>query len=45
MPIRWHETDPTLLLEAIRFTATLTGFLPRLVEKDYFCSVILFSFR
>ena len=39
--IRWHETDPTLLLEAVRFTATLTGFLPRLVEKDYFCSVLL----
>jgi predicted nucleotidyltransferase component of viral defense system len=39
--IRWHETDPTLLLEAIRFTSTVTGFLPRLVEKDYFCSVLL----
>lgn len=41
MTIRWHETDPTLLLESIRYTSTVTGFLPRLVEKDYFCSVLL----
>lgn len=41
MPIRLHEEDPTLLREAIRFTAAETGFSPRLIEKDYFCSVIL----
>jgi len=29
------------LRAAIKFTAEETGFLPRLVEKDYFCSVIL----
>lgn len=41
MPIRWHEEDPVLLTETIRFTASETDFLPRLVEKDYFCSVLL----
>jgi len=41
MAIRWHEDDPALLGEAIRFTAAETGFIPRLIEKDYFCSVLL----
>lgn len=41
MPIRWHQDDPVLLREAIRFTAAETGFSPRLIEKDYFCSVVL----
>ena len=41
MPIRWHEEAPLDLREAIRFTGEETGFAPRLVEKDYFCSVIL----
>ncbi len=41
MPIRWHHDDPALLREAIAFTAAETGFSPRLVEKDYFCSVVL----
>lgn len=41
MPIRLHEDDPVLLREAIQFTAAETGFSPRLVEKDYFCSVVL----
>ena len=41
MPIRWHLDDPALLREAIRFTAAETGFTPRLIEKDYFCSVVL----
>ena len=40
MPIRWHA-DPDLLVQAIEFTARETGFNPRLVEKDYFCSVVL----
>jgi predicted nucleotidyltransferase component of viral defense system len=39
--LSWHETDPVLLREAIVFTAAETGFLPRLIEKDYFCSVLL----
>jgi len=41
MPIRWHEEAPGELREAIRFTGEETGFAPRLIEKDYFCSVIL----
>jgi predicted nucleotidyltransferase component of viral defense system len=41
MPIRWHEDAPLDLREAIRFTGEETGFAPRLIEKDYFCSVIL----
>lgn len=41
MPIRHHLDDPDLLREAIPFTARQTGFLPRLVEKDFFCSVVL----
>jgi len=41
MPIRWHEEAPEELREAIRFTGEETGFAPRLIEKDYFSSVIL----
>ena len=41
MPVRWHVEDPELLAEAFRFTAADTGFSPRLVEKDYFCTVLL----
>jgi predicted nucleotidyltransferase component of viral defense system len=41
MPIRWHDEAPDELREAIRFTAEETGFVPRMIEKDYFCSVIL----
>lgn len=41
MPIRWHQDDPALLREAIGFTAAETGFRSRLIEKDYFCSVVL----
>jgi predicted nucleotidyltransferase component of viral defense system len=41
MPILWHEEAPEELRESIRFTAEQTGFAPRLIEKDYFCSVIL----
>ena len=41
MPIRWHADDRALLLQAIELTARQTGFNPRLIEKDYFCSVVL----
>ncbi len=41
MAISWHEEAPDELRESIRFTAETTGFAPRLIEKDYFCSVIL----
>lgn len=39
-PLRWHE-DPAFFREAVNFTAAQTGFPSRLIEKDYFCSVIL----
>jgi hypothetical protein len=39
-PIQTHE-DPLLFREAINFTATQTRFLPRLIEKDYFCTLLL----
>ena len=35
-----HE-DPARFREAIRFTAAETLFLPRLIEKDYFCTLLL----
>jgi hypothetical protein len=41
VPIRWHADDADLLVQAIELTARQTGFNPRLVEKDYFCSVVL----
>lgn len=39
-PIRVHE-DPVLFREAINFTAAETGFAARLIEKDYFCTLLL----
>lgn len=38
--IRVHE-DPAMFLEAVNFTAARTGFSPRLIEKDYFCTLLL----
>jgi predicted nucleotidyltransferase component of viral defense system len=38
--IRYHE-DPDLFREAVNFTAAETAFAPRLIEKDYFCSLLL----
>ncbi len=35
------HNDPDFFREAIQFTAARTEFLPRLIEKDYFCSVLL----
>ena len=37
---RPHD-DPALFREAINLTAARTGFAPRLIEKDYFCTVLL----
>ena len=37
---RPHD-DPELFQEAINLTAARTGFVPRLIEKDYFCTVLL----
>ena len=39
-PILLHE-DQTYLREAVEFTAAVTGFPSRLIEKDYFCTVLL----
>jgi predicted nucleotidyltransferase component of viral defense system len=33
--------DPDLFREAVNFTAAETRFLPRLIEKDYFCTILL----
>ncbi|OQB85562.1 MAG: hypothetical protein BWX88_01828 [Planctomycetes bacterium ADurb.Bin126] len=38
--IRLHE-DIALFREAITFTAAHTGFAARLIEKDYFCTLVL----
>ena len=35
-----HEDAP-LFREAVAYTAAETGFAPRLIEKDYFCTVVL----
>ncbi len=35
-----HE-DPDFFREALNFTAAETAFAPRLIEKDYFCTVLL----
>ncbi len=40
-PLRLHDEDPALFREAVRFTAAQTGFVPRIIEKDYFCTVVL----
>src|SRR5919106_531156 len=39
-PINAHE-DVALFREAVRFTSAESGFVPRLIEKDYFCTVLL----
>lgn len=41
MAIRLHRENQKLFREAIDFTAAETGFSPRLIEKDYYCSVLL----
>jgi hypothetical protein len=39
-PYLLHE-DQVLFREAVNFTASQTGFIPRLIEKDYFCTLAL----
>ena len=39
-PILIHE-DPEFFRSAVTFTAATTGFQLRLIEKDYFCSMLL----
>ena len=38
--IKLHE-DAQFFREAVNLTAAETGFAPRLIEKDYFCTVLL----
>ena len=38
--INAHE-DVALFREAVQFTAAESGFVPRLIEKDYFCTLLL----
>ena len=39
-PIRLHE-DAELFRRAVNFTASETGYPPQLIEKDYFCTLLL----
>jgi predicted nucleotidyltransferase component of viral defense system len=39
-PLGAHR-DPALFREAVSYTAAETGFIPRLIEKDYFYAVLL----
>ena len=38
--LRWHE-DPEAFRDLLTLTSARVGFLVRLVEEDYFCSVLL----
>src|SRR5437867_4151145 len=38
--IRFHE-DADLIREAVNFSAAENGLVPRVIEKDYFCTVLL----
>ena len=35
-----HE-DPVMFRESVNYTASVTGYNSRLIEKDYFCSLVL----
>jgi predicted nucleotidyltransferase component of viral defense system len=39
-PAHAHE-DPALFRAALQYTSASTGFVARLIEKDYFCSLLL----
>jgi predicted nucleotidyltransferase component of viral defense system len=40
-PVINAHQDVELFREAVRFTAAESGFAPRLIEKDYFCTLLL----
>ncbi len=40
LPITFHE-DTILFRAALQFTSAETGFSERLIEKDYYCSIVL----
>ena len=38
------HVHPKKFANALNFSAMITGFLPRLIEKDYFCTLVLGHF-
>lgn len=36
-----HDTDPDIFREALSYSEAITGFTTTLIEKDYYCSVVL----
>jgi predicted nucleotidyltransferase component of viral defense system len=36
-----HDTDPDIFREALSYSEAMTGFTANLIEKDYYCSLIL----
>jgi predicted nucleotidyltransferase component of viral defense system len=36
-----HDTDPEIFREALSYSEAVTGFIAGLIEKDYYCSLIL----
>lgn len=41
MSEKYPHDDPGAFRDAVQYTAKQTGFVPRLIEKDYYCSLIL----
>ena len=39
-----HDTDPDIFREALSYSEAFTGFTASLIEKDYYCSLILHYF-
>ncbi len=39
-----HNTDPDIFREALSYSEAVTGFTSSLIEKDYYCSLILQHF-
>ncbi|MCP4683209.1 MAG: nucleotidyl transferase AbiEii/AbiGii toxin family protein [Desulfobacterales bacterium] len=39
-----HNTDPDIFREALHYSEAITGFTASLIEKDYYCSLILQHF-
>ncbi len=36
-----HDTDPEIFCESLSYSEGVTGFTANLIEKDYYCSLIL----
>lgn len=37
-----HDTDPAIFREALSYSEAVTGFTAGLIEKDYYCSLVLY---